>query len=76
MKRNIFFYKDLENLENKSDMIFASRLGLGTRWVLGRRFDFYVELYGQRSLSSWVNRLSFNTYQNSIGSQFGFHINL
>ncbi len=69
-------YRDLTFLEHKSDKILAGRLGLGARWILGRKFDFYIEAYQQRSITSWVSGLSFNTYQNTTGYQFGFHINL
>jgi hypothetical protein len=70
------YYKDLEFLENKTETIFAGRVGLGARWLIGRRIDFYAEGYAQRSLNSWVEGLSFNTYQKTIGYQFGFHFNL
>jgi hypothetical protein len=70
------YFQSLESLENKSETIFAGRVGLGVRWLIGRRIDFYGEGYGQRSLNSWVEDLSFNTYQKAIGYQFGFHFNL
>ena len=75
-KKYYSYFKNLESMENNTEKIFAGRVGLGARWLVARRVDFYAEGFAQRNINSWVKDLSFDTYQNVVGYQFGFHINL
>jgi len=63
------------DFKNANKYIFAGRLGLGFRLKIGGKVDVYAEASAQKSLTSWVNNLSFNTYQTTVGWQTGIHLN-
>ena len=71
---SIFSFRN--RFENSNKYSLATRLGLGFRWQIGGKLDIYTEASGQRSLTSFVHDLPFNTYQNTFSWQAGFHLNL
>jgi hypothetical protein len=68
------FLQGSGHLEGASEYTFGLRIGLGFRWQLARKCEFYLESSGQSTFNSWFKDSDLN--QKVISVQAGFNLNL
>lgn len=73
---DIFIRKEESHLQNASEFVFGLRAGLGFRYQLAKKWDFYVEGSGQHSLNNWVKSDDIKTFQQTLSLQAGINLNL